>query len=83
MGLQRYDALLQIPVFYTVWTLFDVIGGGVYFDEFRGFAPKQYGLFTFAVVIIFFGVGILAGRLKRLEDVGKEKVPLPVVARAS
>ncbi|KAJ1558558.1 NIPA-like protein 3 [Nowakowskiella sp. JEL0078] len=29
MGLQRYDALLQIPVFYVVWTVFDVIGGGV------------------------------------------------------
>jgi hypothetical protein len=25
MGLQRYDALLQIPVFYVVWTLFDVV----------------------------------------------------------
>ncbi|KAJ3038732.1 hypothetical protein HDV00_000392 [Rhizophlyctis rosea] len=72
MGLQRYDALLQIPVFYTVWTLFDVIGGGVYFDEFKGFTSKQYGLFIFAVAVIFVGVGILAGRLKRLEDSGKE-----------
>lgn len=72
MGLQRYDALLQIPVFYTVWTLFDVIGGGVYFDEFRGFSTKQYGLFVFAVAVIFVGVGVLAGRLKRLEDSGKE-----------
>jgi hypothetical protein len=26
LGLARYDALLQIPVFYVVWTLFDVIG---------------------------------------------------------
>ncbi|KAJ3344552.1 NIPA-like protein 3, partial [Kappamyces sp. JEL0680] len=25
LGLARYDALLQIPVFYVVWTLFDVI----------------------------------------------------------
>ncbi|KAJ3027654.1 NIPA-like protein 3, partial [Rhizophlyctis rosea] len=80
MGLQRYDALLQIPVFYTVWTLFDVIGGGVYFDEFKGFQPKQYGLFTFAVAVIFLGVGVLAGRLKRLEDVGKEKEVVGVVA---
>ncbi|KAL2912458.1 hypothetical protein HK105_208030 [Polyrhizophydium stewartii] len=68
MGLQRYDALLQIPVFYVVWTLFDVIGGGVYFDEFRGFTPKQYGLFIFAVFVIFVGVGVLAGRLKALSD---------------
>ena len=45
----------------------------MYFDEFKGFQPKQYGLFAFAVAVIFLGVGILAGRLKRLEDVGKGK----------
>jgi Magnesium transporter NIPA len=41
MGLARYDALLQIPVFYVVWTLFDVIGGGVYYGEFDGFSPVR------------------------------------------
>ena len=30
LGLARYDALLQIPVFYVVWTLFDVIGKFVF-----------------------------------------------------
>ncbi|KAJ3416033.1 hypothetical protein HDV05_003392 [Chytridiales sp. JEL 0842] len=64
MGLQRYDALLQIPVFYVVWTLFDVIGGGVYFSEFDGFNSTQYALFFLAVGIIFVGVGVLGDRLK-------------------
>ncbi|KAH6566612.1 hypothetical protein BASA50_000892 [Batrachochytrium salamandrivorans] len=68
MGLQRYDALLQIPVFYVVWTLFDVIGGGIYFDEFRGFNAKQYALFIFSITVIFVGVIVLAGRLKSLSD---------------
>ncbi|KAJ3407210.1 hypothetical protein HDU80_009354 [Chytriomyces hyalinus] len=65
MGLQRYDALLQIPVFFVVWTLFDVVGGGVYFDEFSGFTPRQYGLFILAIGVIFFGVFVLGDRLKK------------------
>ncbi|TPX45616.1 hypothetical protein SeLEV6574_g03766 [Synchytrium endobioticum] len=67
MGLQRYDALLQIPVYFVVWTLFDVIGGGIYFNEFKGFTPKQYGLFIMGVSIIFAGVIVLADRLKKIE----------------
>ncbi|KAJ3104583.1 hypothetical protein HDU97_009095 [Phlyctochytrium planicorne] len=64
MGLQRYDALLQIPVYYVVWTVFDVVGGGVYFNEFEGFNARQYGLFVMAVGIIFIGVFVLGDRLK-------------------
>ena len=82
LGLARYDALLQIPVFYVVWTLFDVIGeffrvinkyvgGGVYYGEFDGFTPVKYGLFSLGVGIIFFGVGILATRLASLADEDK------------
>ncbi|KAJ3100571.1 NIPA-like protein 3 [Physocladia obscura] len=67
MGLQRYDALLQIPVFFVVWTVFDVVGGGVYFGEFDGFNARQYGLFSIAVGVIFMGVFVLADRLKRID----------------
>ncbi|KAJ2420877.1 hypothetical protein GGF41_004084, partial [Coemansia sp. RSA 2531] len=45
-GLQRYDALLQVPVFYVVWTVFDIIGGGVYFNEFKLFTTVKYILFA-------------------------------------
>ncbi|KAI9203531.1 uncharacterized protein BJ171DRAFT_509892 [Polychytrium aggregatum] len=72
MGLQRYDALLQIPVFYVVWTTFDVIGGGIYFDEFSNFTAAKYVWFCFALLIIFIGVAILANRLKALEDDNRE-----------
>ncbi|KAJ3206925.1 hypothetical protein HDU67_007866 [Dinochytrium kinnereticum] len=64
MGLQRYDALLQIPVYYVVWTIFDVVGGGIYFNEFEGFNARQYGLFFLATGIIFIGVFVLGDRLK-------------------
>ncbi|KAJ2893419.1 hypothetical protein IWW38_002868 [Coemansia aciculifera] len=65
-GLQRYDALLQVPVFYVVWTVFDIIGGGVYFNEFKMFTTVKYVLFAVGVAVIFSGVGLLSNRLKRI-----------------
>ncbi|KAJ3006786.1 UNVERIFIED_CONTAM: NIPA-like protein 3 [Siphonaria sp. JEL0065] len=73
MGLERYDALLQIPVFFVVWTVFDVVGGGIYFQEFEGFSTRQYALFVFAVSVIFVGVFILAGRLKQAEEAERKR----------
>ncbi|KAJ3342568.1 NIPA-like protein 3 [Gonapodya sp. JEL0774] len=72
MGLQRYDALLQIPVYFTVWTLFDVVGGGIYFSEFQSFNVTKAIGFTLGVLVIFSGVGVLTDRLKRLQDADDE-----------
>ncbi|KAJ1720333.1 hypothetical protein LPJ53_005027 [Coemansia erecta] len=63
-GLLRYDALLQVPVFYVVWTVFDIIGGGVYFNEFKMFTTVKYVLFTLGVAVIFSGVGLLSHRMR-------------------
>ncbi|KAI8354274.1 magnesium transporter NIPA-domain-containing protein [Mortierella sp. GBAus27b] len=73
MGLKKYDALLQVPVFFTIWVLLDIVGGGIYYDEFRGFSTKQFVLFSLGVLIVFFGVALLAKRLALLakEDVGE------------
>ncbi|KAJ1963441.1 hypothetical protein GGI12_002050 [Dipsacomyces acuminosporus] len=63
-GLLRYDALLQVPVFYVVWTVFDIVGGGVYFNEFMLFTTVKYVVFAVGVAVIFSGVGLLSHRLK-------------------
>lgn len=63
-GLIRYDALLQVPVFYVVWTVLDIVGGGVYFNEFREFTTTKYVLFAVGVAIIFAGVGLLSRRMR-------------------
>lgn len=65
-GLQRYDALLQIPAFHTVWILFDVIGGGIYYHEFTGFTPLQASMFALGIATIFVGVFVLAKRLQKI-----------------
>ncbi|KAJ3310116.1 hypothetical protein HDV04_005382 [Boothiomyces sp. JEL0838] len=67
MGLARYDALIQIPVYFVVWTIFDVVGGGVYYNEFANYTTVRFVLFIMGIVIIFIGVIVLAGRLKALE----------------
>ncbi|CAO3565023.1 unnamed protein product [Mortierella alpina] len=75
MGLKKYDALLQVPVFFTIWVLLDIIGGGVYYNEFEHFTPKKYALFCLGVLIVFFGVALLAKRLALLakEEVGESQ----------
>lgn len=66
MGLKKYDALLQVPIFYCNWSLFDIIGGGIYFDEFSNFDVKSYAGFVSGVCLIFFGVLLLSKRLSKL-----------------
>lgn len=75
MGLKKYDALLQVPVFFTIWVLLDIIGGGIYYDEFSGFTATKYVLFCLGVLTVFFGVALLAKRLAVLakEDVGESQ----------
>lgn len=74
MGLKKYDALLQVPVFFTIWVLLDIVGGGIYYGEFDGFTPVKYVLFCLGVLIVFFGVALLA---KRLALLAKEDVEGP------
>ncbi|KAF9122101.1 hypothetical protein BGX30_002207 [Mortierella sp. GBA39] len=84
MGLKKYDALLQVPVFFTIWVLLDIVGGGIYYDEFSGFTATKYVLFCLGVLTVFFGVALLAKRLAVLakEDVG-ELQSQPVSRRGS
>ncbi|KAJ3362786.1 hypothetical protein GGF32_005589 [Allomyces javanicus] len=62
-GLQRYDALVQVPAFYVVYTLCGIVSGGLYFDEFHALSGTQFALFSIGVVLTFLGVACLAGRL--------------------
>ncbi|RIB13355.1 hypothetical protein C2G38_2041049 [Gigaspora rosea] len=73
MGLRKYDALIQVPIFFCNWTVFDIIGGGIYYDEFRNYVIEEYVMFIVGVLLIFFGVGILS---KRLANLSKEEEEL-------
>ena len=59
-ALRKFDGVFIIPVLQVVWTLFSIVGGGVYFREFSAFNSVDIGLFTLGVCIVIFGVYLLA-----------------------
>jgi magnesium transporter len=62
MGLARFDALYNVPVFQCFWMLFSTIGGGVFFMEFWSFSLLQGIMFPVGVGLCVFGVYLLSQR---------------------
>eukprot|EP00750_Incisomonas_marina_P021496 INCI4469.1.p1 GENE.INCI4469.1~~INCI4469.1.p1 ORF type:complete len:560 (-),score=81.88 INCI4469.1:142-1821(-) len=59
-GLERWDAMLEVPIMQSIWIVFCIIGGGVFFEEFASFELWQFFVFPLGVVITLAGVGLLA-----------------------
>jgi hypothetical protein len=59
-GLQRWDAMLEVPVMQSTWIVFCILGGGVFFEEFLSFKLWQYFVFPLGACITLAGVGLLA-----------------------
>ncbi|GBG29603.1 Magnesium transporter NIPA2 [Hondaea fermentalgiana] len=80
-GLRLFDAVLIIPVFQCFFITGGVIGGGVFFDEFRGLSLLLKLLFFLGVVTTVFGVFLLSQRDQ--SGIGEAKVaPETAVAEA-
>jgi hypothetical protein len=62
-ALRRYDALLAIPVFHIIWTLFSVITAGIYFQDFEHYSMEQFKGFLLGLAIIFLGSTFLGLRI--------------------
>ena len=72
-ALRKFDGVFIIPVLQVVWTLFSIVGGGVYFREFSKFDAKDTALFTLGVCVVIFGVYLLAPQTVRpAEEVEEE-----------
>ena len=72
-ALRKFDGVFIIPVLQVVWTLFSIVGGGVYFREFSKFDAKDTALFTLGVCVVIFGVYLLAPQTVRpTEEVEEE-----------
>ena len=75
-ALRKFDGVFIIPVLQVVWTLFSIVGGGVYFREFSKFDTKDTALFTLGVCVVIFGVYLLAPQTVRpQDDAGAEEEP--------
>lgn len=61
-ALERFDALIVIPVFQTFWTLVSVVGGFVFYKEYLNLQAIQVVMFFIGLACTIFGVHILAQR---------------------
>lgn len=81
-ALQRYDALLVIPIFHILWTLLSVTTAGIYFQDFALFGYQQFRGFILGLCTIFVGSTFLGFRLFRKDAPFTEKVQLDIKTKA-
>ena len=81
-ALERFDALIVIPVFQTFWTLVSVIGGFVFYKEYLNLQAIQVIMFLLGLGCTIFGVHILAQR-KSNDDDEEDTSPQYVKASSS
>ena len=60
LSLSKFDALFIVPCFQVVFTVFCIISGGIYFNEFYFFSFYQWPLFMFGMLSGLAGVVILS-----------------------
>jgi len=61
-ALKFFSGSFIIPVSQVFWTFFSIITGGIYFKEFDSMNWFQIIGFIFAVMVVFYGVHLLAPR---------------------
>eukprot|EP00736_Rhodelphis_marinus_P012881 Rmarinus@m.9589 len=54
-ALRKFDALLIPPMMQVFWTLFSILSGGIYFQEFATFSAQQSVAFFTGVVVMLCG----------------------------
>ncbi|GMH45330.1 hypothetical protein BSKO_13287 [Bryopsis sp. KO-2023] len=68
-ALKLFPALIIVPTMQISWTLFSILSGMLYFEEYTSFNALSGFMFALAVAVVFFGVYLLT---KDQED-----APLP------
>jgi len=59
-ALRKYDAMFIIPVLQSLWLLFAVLNGGIFFEEFYGLGYLDVTLFATGIVILLCGVAVFS-----------------------
>ncbi|KAF7683146.1 putative magnesium transporter NIPA8 [Astathelohania contejeani] len=73
-ALRHYDALLVIPLFHVIWTLFSVATGGIYFQDFEHYSWEQFKGFLTGLGIIFLGSTFLGSRIMNRNKIETNKI---------
>ncbi|KAK7267116.1 hypothetical protein RIF29_19780 [Crotalaria pallida] len=59
-GLSLFDAILIVPMFQIVWTLFSICTGFIYFQEYQVFDALRTTMFLLGMMCVFIGISLLA-----------------------
>ncbi|GIL54886.1 hypothetical protein Vafri_10566 [Volvox africanus] len=74
-GLRMFPAMIIVPLLQIAWTLFSIVSGMLYFQEYKGFTTLKAIMFPVGVLIVFIGVFILtSGGRAPPEEEEKEEV---------
>ncbi|KAK3276231.1 hypothetical protein CYMTET_15683 [Cymbomonas tetramitiformis] len=60
MSLKLFPAMIIIPMMQINWTLFSIVSGGMYFQEFKDFSTLNMCVFCAGVGVVFIGVTTLS-----------------------
>eukprot|EP00898_Chlorokybus_atmophyticus_P006832 jgi/Chlat1/714/Chrsp104S01198 len=59
-ALSLFDAVVIVPMLQVAWTLFSILSGGTYFEEYKVFDGLEAPMFCLGFLIIMSGVVMLA-----------------------
>ena len=60
VALRKYDAMFIIPVLQSLWLLFAVLNGGIFFEEFNDLGYLDVCLFAVGIIILLCGVAVFS-----------------------
>lgn len=46
-----FPAMIIVPLLQICWTLFSILEGLLYFEEYKGFTPLKAGMFSLGVAV--------------------------------
>ena len=50
-ALRLFPAVVIVPTMQISWTLFSVVSGGIYYQEYRAFTPFTASMFALGVLV--------------------------------
>ncbi|KAG2439261.1 hypothetical protein HXX76_004622 [Chlamydomonas incerta] len=82
-GLRMFPAMIIVPVMQISWTLFSIISGMLYFQEYLGFTPIKSVMFPIGVLVVFVGVFLLTQSGGAAKQASYQKMEEDAAAKAA